>query len=148
MLALALAAAGAGAAYYYYFVGLDHADHHIVISAEDLYAAMKQEDDTPIVVNVLSKETYDDAHIQGSINIPLGEIEDATHDWPKDKHIVVYCASYQCPASKEAAKQLRRAGFTRVYAYEGGTKEWLEKTTEGQFPEFPVMGPKEKSYLR
>lgn len=82
-----------------------------------------------MLVNVLSPEYFNKRHIRTSINIP--------HEGPdfartvekvagsKDRTVIVYCASFECDASKKAAEKLESAGFTDVYAYEGGTKDWF-----------------------
>lgn len=44
-----------------------------------------------IIVDVRTKEEYDDGHVVGAINVPYDEILDASLD--KDKTIVVYCRS-------------------------------------------------------
>ena len=89
---------------------------------------------------MLDSEYYNDCHIAGSTHVPLPELEKACADWDKDKKIVVYCARYECSASKEAAKLLSSLGFTKVCAYEGGTKEWKQKG-------LPCEGACEMDYL-
>ncbi len=93
------------------------------------------------VINVLSKDSYDDCHIKGSLNVPLKGLKSAAKKWSKDQEIVVYCASYQCPASKEAFLILENLGFTNILAYEGGMKEWKQKGNQ-------VVGPCEAAYLK
>jgi len=94
-----------------------------------------------LVINVLSKDVYDDCRIRGTLNVSLDELEKASGKWEKDQEIVVYCASYKCSASKKAYHQLSEAGFTNVRAYEGGTKEWKEKG-------FPIAGECKAEYLK
>ena len=81
-----------------------------------------------VLVNVLSEESFWKKHIPGSINIPVHEDgfkEKAKDLLPgKDEKIVVYCASFDCSASPKAAKKLEELGYTNVYDYEGGIKEW------------------------
>ena len=93
----------------------------------------KLDDPNTIIVNVLAQNYYDDCHIKGSICIPLAELKNRAQELDKNKNIVVYCASYSCPASKEAYKLLHSLSFENLVAYEGGTKEWKEKKlpTEG-----------------
>ena len=79
------------------------------------------------VVNVLSADTYNDCHIRGSINVPLSRIKKQAKKWRRGELVVLYCASYTCPASKHAFNILAQMGFSNIYAYEGGTKEWREK---------------------
>jgi rhodanese-related sulfurtransferase len=82
------------------------------------------------VLNVLPEEAFAKEHIPGSSNIPLHQgnftwkVEAAVGS--KDRRIVVYCANNECSASKDAAHQLEKAGFTNVFAYEGGMKDWKE----------------------
>lgn len=109
------------------------------IDAESLKARMAAEPDLT-VINVLGKDTYEDCHIKGSINIPVAELQEASQSWNKAKQIVLYCASYICPASKQGLTLLKGLGFTNVLAYEGGMKEWREKGFESE-------GPCEAKYL-
>lgn len=75
------------------------------------------------VVNVLSPEWYSLGMIKGSKKIPLSELDKRAKELDKSKEVVTYCASTECSASSEAAKQLAVKGFN-VKAYEGGIKEW------------------------
>lgn len=86
--------------------------------------------DNAVVINVLAKESYDKEHIPGSISIPL-ESPDflekvAKKVKGKNAEIVVYCAKTECPASEQAAEKLAKAGYTNVYDFEGGMKEWID----------------------
>jgi rhodanese-related sulfurtransferase len=94
-----------------------------------------------VVINVLDKQYYDDAHIAGSINIPLERLEEyAQKNLGKDTEIVIYCGNYKCLASSEGAKMLSDLGFRRVWAYEGGTAEWKKFG-------YPVKGAAKENYL-
>lgn len=94
-----------------------------------------------VVVNVLDKELFDDCHIKGSINIPFEAIEICEDLIDKDAEIVFYCSNYFCLASSQACKIVKNKGFSKVYAYEGGTAEWFLNG-------LPVEGPAQSSYLR
>lgn len=89
-----------------------------------------------LLLNVLPAEKFNEAHIPNSVNIPLkqadfvAQVEKAAGS--KDKKIVTYCASYECPASHDAAEKLETSKFTDVSAYEGGIKEWQEKVDKRQ----------------
>jgi len=80
--------------------------------------------------NVLSKEYHKaDANIAGSRWIPHDEINErlAAQFVPsKDETIVTYCGGGECKASKMAAEKLAQLGYTNVFAYEGGLKDWSE----------------------
>jgi len=92
------------------------------------------------VINVLDPEYYADAHIKGSINVPLKELKDFAQHTDKQTPIVVYCASYECPMSKQAWHVLHELGFQDLYAYEGGINEWYRGG-------FPTEGPHAQKYL-
>ncbi len=80
----------------------------------------------PLIIDVLPPQSYNRVHIKGATNIPLAELRDRSAELDKDRKIVVYCASYQCHASTEAAKLLNSLGFKDVSDYKGGIKEWTE----------------------
>jgi rhodanese-related sulfurtransferase len=102
----------------------------------DQLKKMKDGKDEFVLIDVLPAESFNEAHIPDSINIPLkqadfvAQVEEAVGG--KDKKVVTYCASFDCPASHDAAEKLEKAGFTNVSAYEGGVKEWLEKSGKRQ----------------
>lgn len=82
--------------------------------------------DKPIIINVLASSYYDDCHIKGSINVPLDDLEDYADELDKNQEIIVYCAKYDCPVSRQAFRLLKMLGFTNVKAYEGGIVEWFQ----------------------
>lgn len=43
------------------------------------------------IVDVREKEAYDDAHVEGAINIPMSEIRERYNEIPKDKTVYVHC---------------------------------------------------------
>ncbi len=93
------------------------------ISAEKLEALLAS-DKKPVVVDVLSPESYHRAHIAGAINIPLRHLKSLHGKLPKDATIVTYCSGPSCTASVKAAEQLRALGFKDVHEYRGGISEW------------------------
>lgn len=94
-----------------------------------------------ILINVLAPEFYDDCHIRGSTNVPLNQLSNYAQTLDKNSEIVVYCAHYLCPASKNAWHTLHDLGFTNVWAYEGGIREWLQRR-------YPTEGPCVQEYLK
>lgn len=96
------------------------------ISREELKAKIDVGEDF-ILVDVLSADSYQSGHLPGAINLPVSEIESlAPQRLPKDKDIIVYCASFECQASPTAARKLEQLGHTRVIDYEGGLRDWKE----------------------
>lgn len=84
--------------------------------------------------NVLTKEFYKpEANIAGSQWIPVDTITEKLASEKvsvKAETIVVYCGGLECPSSKQAAEKLQSLGYTNVFAYEGGLKDW----SDGGFP--------------
>ena len=80
--------------------------------------------------NVLTKEYYkSEANIAGSQWIPVDTITEklANEKVPaKTDAIITCCGGPQCPSSKQAAEKLTSLGYTNVFAYEGGLKDWSE----------------------
>lgn len=61
-----------------------------------------------IIIDVRTKEEYNESHIKGSINIPVDEINEKI-DLDKDKNILVYCKSGN--RSAQAAESLTNLGY-------------------------------------
>jgi rhodanese-related sulfurtransferase len=95
-----------------------------IISKEELKGKIDRHEDFELV-NVLDPKYYRMGLIKGSKRIPLDDLDDRMQELDKTKDVVVYCASYDCHASRKAAEKLAEHGF-RVAAYEGGIKEWKE----------------------
>lgn len=97
------------------------------------------------LVNVLDKKMFDDAHIKGSVHVPLADIDAASAAWGKDDAIVIYCSNYMCTASGMAAQSLKKRGYTNVRVYEGGTAEWYQMSK--QDASYELKGPQKEAYL-
>ena len=97
------------------------------ITAEELKKKIDAKEDF-ILIDVLSKESFEGKHVSTSINIPVDEIENrSSSELPdKNKEIVVYCASTDCQASPRAAKKLVELGYTNVVDYEAGIAGWQD----------------------
>ena len=99
------------------------------INAHEL-RKLRDRKDNFLLLNVLQPEEFREEHISGSENIPVNDpefVKKATSTLgSKDKKVVVYCASTECDASEKATKMLEEAGFTNVYDFAGGMREWRE----------------------
>lgn len=79
--------------------------------------------DGAILVDVRTKEEYDEKHITDAVNIPLSEIEEGNIDYDKSTTIIVYCRSGN--RSLSAVKKLIALGYTNVYDL-GSINNWKE----------------------
>ena len=83
------------------------------------------------LVDVLTKESYDEGHIPGAINIPLDVLnEQAGNKLKKGDKIVVYCAGYGCHASTKAADILLKKGFKNTLDFKAGKQGWVDAKLE------------------
>ena len=96
----------------------------------DQLDSMMDEDEEFTLINVLGEEDFRRVHIPGSENIPVGrdDFEQAVKELvgSRGSTVVVYCADFDCEASPAAARKLDEAGFTDVYDFEGGVKQWMK----------------------
>lgn len=80
--------------------------------------------------NVLSKAAYKpEANIPGSAWVPVESINAEVAGkkiGSKDETVVVYCGGETCESSTKAATKLVELGYTKVFTYEGGVKDWTE----------------------
>ncbi|MDD5730315.1 MAG: rhodanese-like domain-containing protein [Candidatus Omnitrophica bacterium] len=96
------------------------------ITREELQDMIAQVRDLRLV-DVLAAQHYEEEHIKGAISIPLQDIEvKAGKILGKNDLIVVYCASFDCMASTQAAEKLLSLGYKNVLDYKGGLKDYKE----------------------
>lgn len=77
-----------------------------------------------MIIDVRGKTEYDDLHITGSTHIPLGYLPEQSTTLPKDKTLVVNCASgYR---SQIATSILRQQGFTNVINLSDPISTWSQ----------------------
>ena len=72
-----------------------------------------------LIIDVRSKKEFLEGHINGSINIPLYDLENHIQKLP-DKHcpIIIYCRSGH--RSKQAKEKLERLGYENIYNLKNG----------------------------
>ena len=83
-----------------------------------------------VIIDVRTIAEYHDGHINGSLNIPLNELEKQISWLIKDVPIITCCASGA--RSAEAKKLLEASGFKEVY--NGGAWNDLGKFKAGSCP--------------
>ena len=95
---------------------------YVNITAEEAKQIMDSEEGY-IILDVRTREEYDQGHIPGAILIPNTEIEArAEEELPdKDQLILVYCRSGN--RSKKAAEILVELGYTNIREF-GGIIDW------------------------
>lgn len=74
-------------------------------------------EENAFIVDVRSKEEFENGHLINAINIPLPEIRDRLDEIPKDKDVYLHCRSSQ--RSYLAIKILQNKGYDRLYNIQG-----------------------------
>lgn len=89
--------------------------------AAELFAEQKA-----IIIDVRENEEWLEQHIDGTILIPLGELESRLPELAqyKDSTVIMQCRSGR--RSAKAGSILLEAGFTKVYNLAGGILAWDE----------------------
>ena len=91
------------------------------ISAKQAKELIDNEKDV-IVVDVRTKEKYNEVHIKGANLIPVQELEQNIHKIPKDKKVIIHCGSRN--SSSKACEILKGKGLKNLYHLKGGIREW------------------------
>ena len=96
------------------------------ITAEEAKQIMDNEEGY-IILDVRTREEYDQGHIPGAIVISHEEIAEKAEDvlTDKDQLILVYCRSGR--RSKIAAEALVELGYTNIREF-GGISDWPYET--------------------
>lgn len=77
-------------------------------------------DKDAILLDVRSPQEYKETHLEGSINIPIYNIEEKSKEMIPNKEniVIVYCQSGG--RSGKAVKILEKQGYSKLYNIEGG----------------------------
>ncbi len=95
------------------------------IDRDGLRTKMQVAPGRTLLVDVRDRNDYEKEHIKGAISIPIGELSMRSKEcFGQDHEIIVYCGSFDCPASVKAANMLEKMGFSKVVDYEGGLDDW------------------------
>lgn len=75
-----------------------------------------------ILLDVRSKQEYDEGHLKGAINIPVYELEYRAEEELKNKQcvLIAYCSAGI--RSKRAIAILRKKGYRNLYNVEDGVR--------------------------
>jgi hydroxyacylglutathione hydrolase len=74
------------------------------------------------IVDVRGKNEWDEGHIAGAVHIPLGHLRARADELPKDRPLVLQCATGN--RSGTAASILQSLGMTDLFNLEGGIAAW------------------------
>jgi DNA-binding transcriptional ArsR family regulator len=100
---------------------LDHLDKVEPVSREEMMARIRE--GTAIALDVRPADEFASAHLPGSRNVPLAELEARLAELPPGIEVVAYCRGPWCVLSFEAVALLRRNGRTARRLVDG-LPEW------------------------
>jgi rhodanese-related sulfurtransferase len=80
-----------------------------------------------ILIDTLPSFIFKDGHLPGAVNLVSDDImEQAPKCFPNlHATIVVYCASVDCRRAGLSAERLERLGYTQVFHFIGGKRDWV-----------------------
>ena len=91
------------------------------ISQRDLVAQLDR-GDSPLLVDVRTRDEYVSGHIPGAVNVPLGELEARLPELDPGTDLVVYCE--RGGRAERAMLILEEAGYGQARQLEGDMRAW------------------------
>ena len=84
--------------------------------------------DSILFIDARAEEYYFEGHIPNSIcNDDFDSLVYQIEDFVTyNNGFVVYCSDDDCGSSEDLAYQLQDQGFTNIYLFKGGWKQWIE----------------------
>ena len=78
-----------------------------------------------VILDVRTPTEYEDAHIEGAINIPVEEIVDRLNELSANDVILVYCRTGN--RSGTAVGIMEENGFSKIYHMHEGISTWISE---------------------
>lgn len=77
------------------------------------------------LIDVREEKEYNGGHILGARNIPASQLRIRFSEIRKDKPVYLYCDG--SVRSRQAARFLKRKGYSQLFYLDGGFKKWTGK---------------------
>jgi len=100
-----------------------------IVSAEET-VDMILSNQEPVVIDSRKKAEYIKGHIEGAINILNTELTREGLDSiipARDTPVLFYCNGVRCLRSSDSLAKAVSWGYTNLFWFRGGWKEWTEK---------------------
>jgi hydroxyacylglutathione hydrolase len=75
-----------------------------------------------VLLDVRAEQEWKQGHARGSLNVPVGDLEQRLGEIPRDRSVIVHCQTGARAAI--AASLLQARGFSDVRLFPGGFAEW------------------------
>lgn len=91
-----------------------------------LELAQKFYSDNILFIDARGNDSYNEGHITGAIkSMPFSDLVDYIFILQGfDEPLVVYCDDEECGLSQDLAYQIESEGFSNIYIFSGGWKQW------------------------
>ena len=87
-------------------------------------------DGSAVIVDVRPESVFRRGHIPGAVSLPLADFEQAFSErgrlLPRDRPVVLYCASRACHDSDRVFERLRHHEYTNISIFRGGWQVWQQ----------------------
>lgn len=99
-----------------------------VITTDDLKGMIASKKEF-VLIDARTRPEYQEAHIDGAINIPEKEFDRLAPTMLPDKakQVVLYCSGIKCGKSKRTAVKAAALGYTNLVLYNEGFPVWEER---------------------
>lgn len=104
--------------------GTDASTHPLEITVEEAHSILRSEAHC-LLIDVREPYEVEICSIEGSVNIPLGQIPDRCESLPRDHTIFIHC--HHGSRSLKATQFLRSKGFKFASNIMGGINAWAQK---------------------
>lgn len=88
--------------------------------------------ESPLLLDVREPWEFDICHIDGSINLPMGQLPQRLDELPEDGEIVVIC--HHGVRSQRVIQYLQQQSLDRLINLDGGVDAWARSVE----PDMPV----------
>lgn len=106
----------------------EHASEHKLVKGDQLKSWYDQEKEMT-VLDARTKPYFDGTLLPSAKWVPADTDDKQILDAAPDRSglVVVYCSGIGCPASGWLYNKLVSMGYSNVYEYHEGLKEWMQK---------------------
>lgn len=83
-----------------------------------------------LLLDARGAKFYARGHISGALSLPVNDFEagyrrlQSRLEADRNRRLVVYCSSVNCPDSERLRSKLEKMGFARVEVFKGGVAAW------------------------
>ena len=104
--------------------GEDNEGNYGDVSIQEAVELMEQKTEL-VILDVRTVAEFNEGHIEGAINIPVGDLASRLDELSKNHELLVYCRTGN--RSGSAVAILSDAGYTKIYHMHEGISVWIQQ---------------------